>query len=192
MRRRRIARPQRKPVFLGCEGESELGYGAFLRRLREEHRPDLHIELALLRPGGGDPLALVELACQKTEHYEITRGMRFHVRAVLLDRDLLGESSGRDAKMFALATNSRIRLVWQDPSHEALLLRHIDGCQNLRPATAAIALAELRRRWPSYSKGSSGAELSRKIALQHVKAAASVEPDLRAFCQKFVFHSDPS
>ena len=33
--------------------------------MRDELRPDLHLEIALLRPGGGDPLALVELASEK-------------------------------------------------------------------------------------------------------------------------------
>jgi hypothetical protein len=86
MRRRRAALPQRRPVLLGCEGESEFGYGALVRRLREGHSRDLHLDVTLLRPGGGDPLALVELACQKIRDTERKRDIHYSLRAVLLDR----------------------------------------------------------------------------------------------------------
>jgi hypothetical protein len=32
MRRRRLLIPQRRRIFLGCEGESERGYGALIGR----------------------------------------------------------------------------------------------------------------------------------------------------------------
>jgi hypothetical protein len=179
--RRRSLRPQRRPAFLGCEGESELGYGSLIRMRREEFRPDLHLMVEVLRPGGGDPLSLVELAYKKIIAYERNRGMRCVIRAVLLDRDKLGESPDRDAKMLSQAKDNNIRLIWQDPSHEGLLLRHIHGCQNLRPPTAAAALAELRRHWPDYTKGSSATRLATHIAVAHIRQATSVQPELAAF-----------
>ncbi len=187
MRRRRRLRPQRRPAFLGCEGESELGYGSLIRMRREEFRQDLHLMVELLRPGGGDPLSLVELAYQKIMTYERNRSMRCAIRAVLLDRDNLGENPKRDANMFSLARDNRIRLIWQDPSHEAVLLRHIDGCQNLRPRTAAAALSVLRRHWPEYTKGSSAARLASRIRLEHIRQAASVELELGAFLRDLDF-----
>jgi hypothetical protein len=36
MSRRRATIPPRQRIFLGCEGESEQGYGALLSRLAEE------------------------------------------------------------------------------------------------------------------------------------------------------------
>jgi hypothetical protein len=98
MRRRPTARPQRRPVFLGCEGESERGYGTLIGRLRDELRRDLHLDVTLLRPGGGDPLALVETACQKIAHTERNRDIRYSVRAILLDSDKLSQSPARDQK----------------------------------------------------------------------------------------------
>jgi hypothetical protein len=64
MRRRPTVRPQRRPIFLGCEGESERGYGRLIGRLCDETRRDLYLDVTLLRLGGGDPLALVEMARQ--------------------------------------------------------------------------------------------------------------------------------
>jgi hypothetical protein len=66
--RRRPTIPQRRRIFLGCEGESERSYSALLNQVALEER-NLHIALdvELLRPGGGDPLALVQLACRLIE-----------------------------------------------------------------------------------------------------------------------------
>ncbi len=184
---RRPSLPQRRPVFLGCEGESEFGYGALIRRLREEYRHDLHLDVTLLRPGGGDPLALVELACQKIHSMERNRDIRYSIRAVLLDSDKLGRDQQRDQRMHHLAQKHAVRLIWQEPSHEALLLRHLDGCQALRPQNPAAALTELVRHWPDYTKGSSAAQLLKRIGAQHIARAASAEPSLREFLQDIGF-----
>jgi hypothetical protein len=90
MRRHRLARPQRRPVFLGCEGDSERAYGALLSRLYEEHRRDLYLHVELLKPGGGGPPTLVERACHRIVENERKRDIRYAVRAVLLDVDRNG------------------------------------------------------------------------------------------------------
>jgi hypothetical protein len=41
--------------------------------------------------------------------------------------------------MLRLAQAAHLHLLWQEPSHEALLLRHLDGCQTLRPSSPAAA-----------------------------------------------------
>jgi hypothetical protein len=60
-------------VFFGCEGESERGYGALINRFIENYRKDIHLDIVLLRPGGGDPLALVELAARLIKEGERKR-----------------------------------------------------------------------------------------------------------------------
>lgn len=187
MRRRRAALPQRRPVFFGCEGESEFGYGALVRRLQEEHRRDLHLDVTLLRPGGGDPLALVELACQKIRDTERKRDIHYSFRVVLLDSDKLGHDRQRDERMSHLAETEELLLIWQKPCHEGFLLRHLDGCQTLRPQTPADALSELLRRWPNYRKGSSAARLLTRIRAEQIAAAATVEPSLREFLHNIGF-----
>jgi hypothetical protein len=62
MRRPQQRIPQRRRIFLGCEGESERSYGVLLGRLVEVRHGRIHLDTVLLRPGGGDPLALMERA----------------------------------------------------------------------------------------------------------------------------------
>jgi hypothetical protein len=141
--RRRSVIPQRRRIFLGCEGESERSYATFLGQfLREHHR--LHIALApeVLRPGGGDPLALVQLAVRRIARNERNHGP-YELKAVLLDSDKVGADLARDRSMHNLAADQQIRLIFQQPAHEGFLLRHLSGCQQQRPPTATIALARL-------------------------------------------------
>jgi hypothetical protein len=116
MRRHRLARPQRRPVFLGCEGDSERAYGALISRLYEEHRRDLYLDTVLLKPGGGDPLTLVERACHRIVENERKRDIRYAVRAVLLDTDRRGQ--GRRASDGSHYTYT------QDPDGKVLALVH--------------------------------------------------------------------
>jgi hypothetical protein len=180
---RRATIPQRRRIFFGCEGESEQGYGALLSRLVEESGLHLAIHSVLLRPGGGDPLDLITLAVELNERDERRRG-RYSVKAVLLDRDKLGVSPDRDRRMGQLATDHNLHLIWQDPSHEALLLRHLPGCQNLRPPTTPAALQELRRRWEDYRKPMTAVRLASRIRMPEVVQASLVEPALREFLQR--------
>lgn len=64
-RARRACRTVRRSIFIGCEGESERGYVAFLGRLAEQVGLAVHLDPVVLQPGGGDPLAIVELAVKR-------------------------------------------------------------------------------------------------------------------------------
>lgn len=183
MRRRHATIPPRRRIFLGCEGESEQGYGALLSRIAEEHGLHLAPQIVLLRPGGGDPLALVQLAIAKIREDERKRG-EFFIKAVLLDEDRLGHAPDRDQLLYTEAAQSDLRLIWQGPSHEALLLRHLPGCQNLRPATTQLAQQELTRRWPEYRKPMSAVRLASRIGFGEITAACEVEPSLCDFLRR--------
>lgn len=131
--KRRAFIPQRRRIFLGCEGESERGYGTFLgQHLRERYGLHIALNAEVLQPSGGDPLALVQLAVQKIARNERYHGL-FQVKAVLLDSDKLGADPARDRQMRELARQQSVRLILQEPCHEAFLLRHLDGCAQHRP-----------------------------------------------------------
>lgn len=181
MRRRRVLIPQRRRIFLGCEGESERAYGALVGRLLESRRRDRHLHVVLLQPGGGDPLALLELARKRIAEGERRSESSYFYRAVLMDVDRLGQSPARDSQIPALSQAARIRIIWQRPCHEALLLRQLDGCQQLQPPTSALALAELRQRWPEYTKGMPALRLADWIDAAAVQRALRVEAELAAF-----------
>ncbi|HEX8387964.1 MAG TPA: RloB domain-containing protein [Sphingomonas sp.] len=169
--------PQRRRLFVGCEGESEQGYVALLARLAEAARLGVHLDAVLLQPGGGDPLALVERAAAYAVQRSLRRG-NYECRFVLLDRDKHGQTPERDSRIAAIAESARLHLIWQQPCHEALLLRHLEGCSQLRPPTTPIAIEQLRQRWAGYEKATPAARLADRLDRPALARAAQVEPDL--------------
>ena len=71
--------------------------------------------------------------------------------------------------------------IWSRPAFEALLLKHIPECEQLRPATTAMSLQQLQDRWPEYRKGMTAGELRRRLDHAAIERAAAVIPELRAF-----------
>ncbi|WP_208642211.1 hypothetical protein [Methylobacterium terrae] len=134
--------PQRRRIFLGCEGESERSYGVLLGRLVEARHRRVHIDAVILQPGGGDPLALVELAARQARR-RADLGEDYAFKAVLLDGDTTGRNPDRDAKVAGTAERNGLMLIWQIPCHEALILRHLEGCAPCAQRTAP-------GRWKSF------------------------------------------
>lgn len=189
MRPHRPRIPQRRRVFLGCEGESEQSYGVLLGKLTEARHRRIHIDAVLLQPGAGDPLGLVERAVRLIRDRSERAGA-YVIRAVLLDSDKTGLIPERDARVLALARRHGLHLIWQKPCHEGFLLRHLDGCETLRPAQSAEAMAELQRRWPDYRKGLPAARLAGRLDEGCILRAASVETVLRDFLDAIEFGCD--
>lgn len=177
MKRARPSRPQRIPIFIGCEGESERGYVAFLGRLAEQAGLAVHLDPLVLQPGGGDPLAIVELAVKR-----LSQGRRkqtgYAAKFVMLDRDKWGQAPARDARVDGVAARAGLSLIWQDPCHEAVLLRHLEACAAMCPQTTALAEAALRQRWADYAKPMDGAGLARRLNQAAVLRAITVELEL--------------
>lgn len=178
--------PQRKRIFVACEGESEQSYAAVLARLIEPHHRRIHLDAVLVQPGGGDPLAIVERAARLLQD-RVRRLGRYHAHAVLLDGDKLGLVPDRDRQIAPLAARHRLLLIWQEPCHEALLLRHVEGCERLRPADTHRAVEALLRRCPNYRKGMPASRLTAFIDETGVRRAADVEPALREFLSLIEF-----
>lgn len=177
MGRRRAFVRQRAPVFFGCEGLSEVGYGRFLQILADE--ADLHLHIDAVDVQNGDPLAIVEGAVALARRREAARAPYRH-RVLALDADQLGTSPERDARAISVADRAKFRLLWQRPCFEALLLRHLEGCETLRPALTRDAEREIAVRWPDYRKGLPALDLRRRLHIGDVLRAAGVEDDLAA------------
>ncbi len=175
---RRVSRPRQKPAFLAGEGLSERGYGRWLNRLAAEAHFPLAIRAESLL--GGYPLDIIEQAIDRHRTVEKQRGP-YRTRGLLLDGDIRGQSIERDAQAIQLAQNKRIRLIWQDPSHEAFLLRHFAGYENHRPPDQASAERLLRRVWPDFRKGLDGGDYGRMLTAEHLAVARAVERELNAF-----------
>jgi len=177
MKTRRPFIPQRKPIFIGCEGESEQGYAGFLQDLI--FGADLHVHLNIELLKAGDPLARIELAIRKLAQLRKTRGT-FVDKFVLLDTDQLALSADRAHRAREIASANHIKIIWQEPCFEAVLLRHFAGKTTHRPPTNQATQNAIRQEWPQYQKPMSRAELARKIDREAVTRAASVENDLMA------------
>jgi hypothetical protein len=167
---------QRRRIFIGCEGESERSYIALVQRLLGNEAA-FHLVSPVLN--GGDPLATVESA-NKAVRKEVQhqRGV-FIEKYILLDRDLWGRSIDRDQQALALARKSDYRLIWQEPCHEAMLLRHLQNCQARRPSSSPLAMQALLREWPTYEKNAGASVLAQRIDLPALQRAAAVEAELR-------------
>ena len=171
-------RQQRRRFFVGCEGNSEVGYAAFIRLLAEEAGLAVHLDVRKCQ--GGDPLAIVEAAVQELRRRKNRHGA-YAGQAIFLDADRRGDIPDRTARADQLIREHEFRAIWSEPAFEALLLRHMPGCEQLKPATTALALQQLQDCWPRYGKAMTAKELRAKFDRAAVARAATVVPALRAF-----------
>ena len=178
----RPPRFEKQRFFLGCEGESEVAYGVRVQELVSEQRNDVYLRSVPLRPGGGDPLTLVQTACSKLEQEALrTSGLSYKSKWILLDSDLKDKDKTQAVAAIKLSKENDINLIWQRPCHEGFLLRHIKGFATHRPQTNALAEEKLQRQWPTYRKNMSGGKLAALIGHAELARAASVEPELQDF-----------
>ena len=178
MPRGRGHRRQRRRFFVACEGESEGGYAALLQRLADESGLAIHLDIRKCH--GGDPLAIVEGAVSELTTRRIRRGA-YAGQAIFLDADRRNDVPHRTMSADRLIRTNGFRAIWSRPAFEALLLKHIPNCEQLRPTTTAMSLQQLRDRWPEYRKGMTSGDLRRRLDHAAVKRAAVVIPELRAF-----------
>ncbi len=180
---RRPSVPQRRRIFLGCEGESERGYLALLTRLVEQRHRKVHLDAVVL--GGGDPLAMVEKAAAQHRR-RVARG-QYVYRAILLDADKLGQVPERDQRAHRLAAKDGFELIWQEPCHEAFLMLHLADGTVACPQTTADADRALRRLWPTYEKPLPATRLGERIDRLAVLRARAMHEGLRRLLDKIDF-----
>ncbi len=170
---------QRRPVYIGYEGASEVSYAGFLQDLLREAGLPVHLVIDELGPGAGDPLARVEMAVRRLAHLRRTRAAPAE-RFVLLDFDQAERDPQRADQARRKAADDNIVIVWQRPCFEAVLLRHPKGRAGHRPPDSSRAGQALTRDWPEYEKPMTRDNLARRLDLASVLRAAAVEPELEA------------
>lgn len=175
MRAKRMIQ-RRARIFLGCEGESEQGYGAFLQRIANANGLMVHILPVNLQPAG-DPLALVEKAVKAYAKGE--KKGRFAGKVIMLDADRCADPPDRGRRAVDLLSEEGFTAIWQRPDHEGLLLRHFAGHDRDDPPRGQ-SLTALRAVWPNYHKNMAAVDLERSLSLDQVWRAANVIPELRA------------
>ncbi|MDQ0471756.1 RloB domain-containing protein [Labrys wisconsinensis] len=180
MNRPRPIIAQRRPIFFGCEGESEQAYGQLLNDLLRAAGRSVHLEVVNLNPGAGDPVARLRRAGQEIERRRRRRS-EFAGRVILMDSDQVDDNHRRRREADQLARELDIAIIWQEPCHEAFLLRHLEGYARHRPLTTHAAGTALQAVWPQYAKPMTKLQLTRRIGLAEVRRAAGVEPSFAVF-----------
>ena len=178
MPRRTAYRRQRRRFFVGCEGDSEVGYAAFIGLLADESGLAVHLDIRRCR--GGDPLAVVMTAVRELQTRRRRHGP-YAGQAIFLDADRRDDAPIRTAEADQLIREHGFCAVWSEPTLEALLLRHFRGRQRSQPATATLALRRLHSCWPGYRKGMVARELRDEFDIAAITRAAAVMPELRTF-----------
>ena len=122
---------KKKLVMLGCEGKSERAYAALLNRFIKESNLPVRIR-SLSLEHASDPLSRVQLLLRKVQ----TKKKQFHWMGILLDSDQTqGErANSRAQEARRLARARGINLIWQNPCHEGLLLKHMPGQEKSNPS----------------------------------------------------------
>lgn len=176
-------RPQKKRFFLGCEGQSEIAYAKLLDEFAKQVCAPAYLDIQPLFPGAGAPLPRIRLAVKALGRPVQKRRERYAGRFILLDRDQIEDDRRMVEDAERLAGEHDIKLIWQEPCHEALLLRHLSGHAGDRPPTCENAGSRLRALWPEYEKKKpmSAADLSQRVDRAGLRRAAAVEPGLREF-----------
>ena len=126
IRRRPSFIPQRRPVYIGCEGKSEASYAGLLQDMLRDADLAVHLVIDELGRGAGDPLARIDMALQHLAHLRRTRTAPDE-RFALLDADQAVRDPQRAERARRSAADNNITIIWQDPCFEAVLLRHLEG-----------------------------------------------------------------
>ena len=175
--------PQRKRIFFASEGVSERNYGTYLQRIVDSQNLPIHIDSQRMIIGGGDPLKIVKESVKLlTKNRKKRNKEEYKHRVVMLDKDTLGQNNNRDQQIQRIVTENDLQLIYNDPNFESLALHHLQNCQNLRPP-ANQTLAVLRANWPNYKKGMPATDLYKKLGIEGLKLATTVEPGLKEFAE---------
>jgi RloB-like protein len=165
--------PKRPRFYLGCEGQSEVSYIAWIQDLCEAE--DIRIAVERDDLSSGDPLSRVNEAIRRIKQKQAGREP-FKACFILLDRDQADADPHKADVAIRLAENKGIGLVWQRPCHEGFLLRHFAGHENDLPANCALADQTLKNVWPIYDKPMDKRDLSSGLSKQEVVRAANNDP----------------
>ena len=170
---------RRTRIFLGCEGESEQGYGRILQEFADAEGLHVHLVIKNLQPAG-DTLALANRAVSLSGK-EAQRAPPAG-KAIMFDADGLGASRERGRNALKVLKQEGFIAVLQRPDYEGLLLRHFAGHERDDPPLGN-SMSKLKALWPAYHKNMSAADLRQRLSLEHVIRAAEVTTELRSLLQ---------
>ena len=174
MPRRRLVEP-RQVICIGVEGRNDRAFAQFLQFCCDSE--GLHLHLNVTTGSGGDTVTVVQETARRLKIHPSRRDISH--KLVLLDRDRHPQDvkAGRDAQ--AVASRSKLEIIFQNPNLEGLLLRLHQGHES-REIAADNSITELRKVWPEYSKSSLTADqLKPRFTVSDLRRAARYDEGLR-------------
>ena len=143
-RRRPIPVEPRRVIFIGVEGKNDRAFARFLQFCCDGE--GLHLHLNVTTGSGGDSVSVVKEAARRLTRHLDRRDISHSL--VLLDRDRYAQDvqAGRDAQ--AVASKSKLEIIFQNPNLEGLLLRLHQGHES-REIVAGESMASFARFGPS-------------------------------------------
>ena len=137
-------RSRKRRIYVGCEGDSELIYIQWLRRLIQSEQHLVYLKADNLRGGG-----LGEMARRSVANFRrLNQDEHFSHRFLLLDRDRADLHGAEVAELKAVLPKHDEQVIWQNPCGQALLLATawIEAPERrVRIATSQQAREEFRR-----------------------------------------------
>lgn len=184
---RRPVIERRKRIFLGCEGESEQAYGAFLQRLCDNAGLSVQIVARNLQPAG-DPTAIARRAVASA----IAENAKAPItaRAILIDADRLADLADRGQAAQRLLDQARFITIWQHPDHEGFLLRHLPG-HGMDDPPRGRSFEALQAVWPRYHKAMASRDLGLMLDHDAILRAGRFVPEFQKLLQMIRLAQQP-
>ncbi len=155
-----------------------MGYAGWLRNIVRDRDLPFHIELYDLGRGAGEPVTRIAMAVDRITQLERNR-LAFARKFLLLDTDQLVADARRAELARRCALENNITVIWQEPTHEAFLLRHLPKCLTLQPPDKQRADAALAKKWPDYQKPLNAEQIERRIDIESARHVATRLPELQ-------------
>jgi hypothetical protein len=172
-----MRRPQKAPIFVGCEGRSEMGYVRWLRNMVLDQNLPFHIEPYDLGQGAGEPVSRIAMAVDRINQLEKSR-IAFTRKFLFLDTDQLAGDAAREELAKRRATENNIVVIWQHPTHEAFLLRHLPNCLTNQPPDKRRADVALAKKWAGYQKPLTPDQIERRLDIEAAWRVSTRLPEL--------------
>lgn len=168
----------RHPVFVGCEGKSELGYVRWLNRLATFE--NIPVAITARNMKGGDPEAIAYGTVKSLR--KIAGGpATFNKKYLFLDFFCNARTREKIKAARRIAKRNGISIMWQPICHECFLAKHFVETERRNPRTADECEATLRVVWPDYRKGLDATEYEKHLAVDNLVRARANLPELDAF-----------
>jgi hypothetical protein len=174
-----VPHKRRTLYFIGCEGDNERAFVAFLHECADEQGLNVHLVSHKLRGGGYQQMLAFAV---KEREKQKEKGSSYKKSFLMIDTDR--GDNGDDIsieKLRKLADAENFILICQIPCIEALFVRLIRGNENMTFSGTVDAKNRLSTLWPEAKKPIDKLKLMNKFSFEDVQRAAHTTSELKSF-----------